>query len=116
MANIAISGLPAATSLLVGDLFEIVQSGASKNVTLQVLSDMIQDLHSYEQNVGDGTNVDIVVTHNLNTRDVVVTCRRATTPYDEISVNNDATTVNTVTLHFGATPPGANAIRVKVSK
>ena len=116
MANVTITGLVAATGLLVGDLFEIVQSGASKKVTMQLVSDMVQDLNSFEATVGDGTNVDIVVTHNLGTRDVHVTCRRAGTPWDQISVNNDATTTNTITLHFGVTPPAANTIRVKVSK
>lgn len=116
MANVTITGLTAASNMTTADLLEIVQTGASKKITAQILADFVQDMNSYEVTVGDGTNVDIVVTHNLNTRDVHVTCRRAGSPYDEISVNNDATTVNTITLHFGVTPPAANTIRVKVSK
>lgn len=63
--------------------------------------------------VGDGTNADLTVTHNLNTRDVSVTVRNASSPYEELIVDNEATTVNTVTLHF-ASAPSAGQYRVIV--
>lgn len=39
-----------------------------------------------------------VLTHNLNTRDVAVTIRNNATPWDEVLVEVEATTVNTVTI------------------
>ena len=72
---------------------------------------------SYSQDIGNGVDRVIVVTHNLNTRDVDVTVRRATSPYDERFVTNEATSVNTVTLRFDDDEPvpATGAWRVKVS-
>jgi hypothetical protein len=47
-----------------------------------------------------GSNTE-VITHNLNTRNVRVTIRNNASPYEEIEVPNEATTVNTVTLGVG---------------
>jgi hypothetical protein len=52
------------------------------------------------------------VTHNLNTRDVVVMVRDAST-HDEILVDVQMTSVNTVTLTF-AVAPASNAYKVVV--
>lgn len=59
---------------------------------------------TYSQDVGDGSTTAIVVTHNLNTRDVQVNLRMTGAPYTEVMVENEATTVNTVTLRFGTAP------------
>lgn len=45
-----------------------------------------------------------VVTHNLNTRDVTVSVYRTTTPWDEVSVEVEHTSVNTVTVRFTIAP------------
>lgn len=113
---VKISELTAATALDGSELVEVVQAGTNKKVTVSQLADEVEGLGQHVQTIGDGTNVDITVTHNLNTRNVHVTVRRATTPWDEIAVNNDATTVNSITLHFGAVPPGTNSMIVTVSK
>lgn len=39
-----------------------------------------------------------VITHNLNTRDVVVSVRNNASPWDSVVVDDEATTLNTVTL------------------
>jgi hypothetical protein len=66
----------------------------------------------FSANIGDGSTTALVVTHNLNTRDVVVSVHDAST-FDEIIVETQKTTVNTVTLTF-ATAPASNAYRVTV--
>lgn len=43
-----------------------------------------------------------VITHNLNSRDVTLTIRNNASPWDEIEVYNEATTVNTITVYAGA--------------
>lgn len=62
---------------------------------------------TFSQDVGDGTTTAIVVTHNLNTRDVQIACRQTGAPYAEVWVENEATTLNTVTLRFAVAPTTA---------
>lgn len=62
---------------------------------------------TYSQDVGDNAATVIVVTHNLNTRDVQVVLRMTGTPYTEVMIENEATTLNTVTLRFGNAPTTA---------
>lgn len=59
---------------------------------------------TYSQDVGDNSATVIVVTHNLNTRDVQVSLRATGAPYNEVMVENEATTLNTLTLRFGTAP------------
>lgn len=61
----------------------------------------------YTTTVGDGATTAIVVTHNLGTRAVQVTVYRTATPYDQVMVNNERTTTNTVTLGFAVAPSAA---------
>jgi hypothetical protein len=42
-----------------------------------------------------------VLTHNLNTRNVQLSVRNNASPYDEVEVANEATSVNTVTVYAG---------------
>jgi hypothetical protein len=64
----------------------------------------------YAANIGNGSSTDIVVTHNLGTRDVLVQVRDNASPYDYVMVDIEATTENTVTLRF-AVAPAENAYR-----
>jgi hypothetical protein len=66
----------------------------------------------FSQNIGDGSTTAIVVTHNLNTRDVLVSVHDATS-FDEVFVDVQKTSVNTVTITF-ATAPTSNQFRVTV--
>ena len=66
----------------------------------------------FSANIGDGSTTAITVTHNLNTRDVLVSVHDATT-FDEVFVDVQKTTVNTVVITF-ATAPASNAYRVTV--
>ena len=69
---------------------------------------------TFSQDIGDGTATTFVITHNLNTRDVVVSVRLAGSPYAQELVENEATTLNTVTLRFGATAPATGSRRVTI--
>lgn len=66
----------------------------------------------FAANVGDGTSTSVTVTHNLATRDVVVTLFDAST-FAEVEADVVHTTTNTVTLTF-ATAPASNAYRCVV--
>lgn len=66
----------------------------------------------YSTDVGNGTDNIITVTHNLGTKDVVVSVRD---PDDnEVLVDNEADTLNTVVLTFDGDPPTLNEYRVTV--
>lgn len=51
-----------------------------------------------------GAGTDPVVTHNLNSQNVVVQVRRVLGPFEQVLVDNDATDNNTVTFHFRTAP------------
>jgi hypothetical protein len=69
-------------------------------------------VRKYTTAVGNGSATDITVTHNLGTKDVHVQVRDSTT-WQEVFVDNDAPTTNTVALHFSAAP-ASNAYRAIV--
>lgn len=69
-------------------------------------------VRKFNATIGDGVAVDFTVTHNFNTKMVQVTVRDATTG-QQIIVDNDTPTVNTVAVHF-ATAPASNAYVVIV--
>lgn len=67
----------------------------------------------YQATIGDGSATQIDVTHNLNTRDVVVEVYRNSGNYDTVLCDVGRTTVNAVRLNFAAAP-ASNALRVVV--
>jgi hypothetical protein len=70
-------------------------------------------LRRVSQTIGDGSATQYTITHNLNTRDVHVSVFRTSGAFDEVLVDKEATTVNSVTIRF-ATAPALNAFRVVV--
>ena len=70
-------------------------------------------LDKVSASVGDGTTLSYTVTHNLNTRDVLVQVLRVASPYDVVIADIAAATANTVTVTF-ATAPTSNQYRVVV--
>lgn len=69
-------------------------------------------VQKFATDIGNGIALSYVVTHNLNTRDVVVSMFNTTT-FDEAVATVDHTTVNTITVTF-AIPPILNGYRVTV--
>ena len=70
-------------------------------------------LDKVSASVGDGSSLSYTVTHNLNTRDVLVQVLRVVSPYDVVIADVSAATANTVTVTF-ATAPTSNQYRVVV--
>jgi hypothetical protein len=68
---------------------------------------------SYSATVGDGSATSFVLTHNLNTREVMVSLASATSPYESYYTDWDATTQDTITIYF-ASAPSLNSIKVKI--
>jgi hypothetical protein len=67
----------------------------------------------YSLAFGNGTLSTYVLTHNLNTRDLVVTLRETAAPYAVVMCDVEFDTVNTVTVKF-ATPPATNQYTITV--
>jgi len=68
---------------------------------------------SYSATIGDGSATSFVLTHNLNTREVLVSLASTTSPYESYHTDWDATTQDTITIYF-ASAPGLNSIKVKI--
>jgi hypothetical protein len=101
------SGLNVTTDLAVG-----AGNGISV-LTNTVAIDSAVVVSKYAANVGDATNTSYTITHNLNTRDVIVTLYDNSSPYAEVICDVQHSTVNTVTLLFSLAPT-LNQYRVVV--
>ena len=67
----------------------------------------------YAANVGDGSSTSITVSHNLGTKDVVVSLYDNTSPYAEVVADIQHTSTTAITLVF-STAPTSNQYRVVV--
>jgi hypothetical protein len=67
----------------------------------------------FSQTIGDAAATSIVVTHNLNTQDVVISCREMSGSLRDVIFESQRTSVNTVTLLFDVAP-ALNALRATV--
>ena len=101
------SGLNVASDLAVG-----AGNGISV-LTNTVAIDSTVVVSKYAASVGDGAATSYTVTHNLNTRDVIVTVYDNSSPYAEVITDVAHTTANTVTIAFSVAPT-SNQYRVVV--
>lgn len=83
-------------------------------VTPLKLANWAGRLRKYATNVGDASNTTYTITHNLNSRDVVVEVFRNSGGYDSVQCDVERSSVNAVVLTF-LTAPALNAYRVVVS-
>lgn len=82
-------------------------SAAPTDLTAAQVRTLLGLTGEYAVDVGDGSSVAIVVTHNLNSRDVSVDVYRTTSPWETIFCDVERTSVNTVTLRFAVAPTSA---------
>ena len=101
------SGLNVTTDLAVG-----AGNGISV-LTNTVAIDSAVVVSKYAASVGDGSATSYTVTHNLNTRDVIVSVYDNSSPYAEVITDVAHTTTNTVTIAFSVAPT-SNQYRVVV--
>jgi hypothetical protein len=90
--------------------------GAGNGITVltnTVAIDSTVVVSKYAANVGDGSATSYTVTHNLGTRDVIVTVYDNSSPYAEVITDVAHTTTNTVTIAFSVAPT-SNQYRVVV--
>jgi len=71
--------------------------------------------NSVTANIGNGTLVAYPINHNFNTRNVVVTCFRNSTPWDTVVLDVERTSVNQVTLR-STTALTTNEVSVIITK
>lgn len=86
IADIDATGTPGATTFLRGDGTWAAVVGKFVGV------------------IGDGAATSIVVTHNLNTRDFTYGARKTDSPYTNVILEIEATTVNTATVKLSTAP------------
>ena len=111
VADVDNSGLTVIQDLTF-DGFGHVQTVGSSDITSAV--DGRITAREYATSIGDGTTTAYTVTHNLNTRDVIVQLFDNSS-YDTVFADVERTTVNTLTVTFAAAP-SASDIRVLVTK
>jgi hypothetical protein len=92
------SGLNLSSDLAVG-----AGNGISV-LTNTVAIDSAVVVSKYAANVGDGSATSYTITHNLNTRDVIVSVYEASGSYAEVVCDVAHATANTVTLAFSVAP------------
>lgn len=111
--------LPTLTDLVAGNGLtktgNTLDVGAGTGITVaadSVAIDTTVVARKYAATIGDGSATSIAVTHNLGSKDVVVSFRDASTDAAVVA-DWTATSTNVVTANF-ATAPASNAIRVAV--
>jgi hypothetical protein len=92
-----------------------VDAGTIDNaaVTPLKLANWAGRIRKYATIIGDGSATVFTITHNFNTRDVVVGVYQNSGNYDDVICDVERPNANSVVLRFGVAP-AANSIRVVV--
>ncbi len=101
------SDFTAASALADADQLVGLQAGGNVRATLAQVLTYLQAETKFSADVGDGSNVQIDVTHSLGTRDVVVGVYRNAAPYDEVIPDVQHLSTNVVRLIFSVAPAAA---------
>jgi hypothetical protein len=80
-------------------------------VTPLKLANWAGRIRKYTSTIGDGSSTQIDLTHNFNTRDVIVQVYKTSGNYDQIYCDVKAITTNIVRLNFSSAP-ASNSLRV----
>ena len=65
------------------------------------------------ETIGNGVDETFTITHNLSTRDIVVSISENVSPYGAINTTWEATTENTITIYF-SDAPASSSVRVSI--
>lgn len=106
LASPALTGTPTAPSASAAtDSTQIATTAFTQNAI---------DARTYATSIGDGTNTSYTITHNLNTRDVIIQLYDASS-YDTVFADVVRTNTTQATITF-ASAPTTNDVRVLVTK
>lgn len=78
--------------------------GDDPNFATTITNQIAAKPDKYIVAIGDGIATTIEVTHNLNTRDAVVSIRETAAPYAQVLTDVEYTTVDSITLKFAVAP------------
>ena len=113
-ADTAISNLVDTAPTTLNTLNELAAAlGDDPNFATTVTNAIAAKATKYAASMGDGSATSYVITHNLNSQDLVVTLRETASPYAQVIADVEFTTVNTLTVKF-AVAPTTNQYRITV--
>jgi len=88
---------------------------AVTSATLAAYVNIQNSARGFSANIGTGTATSILVTHNFGTRDVIAQVQTNAGTFENIIVDTQRTTINSVTLVFKVAP-ALNSYRVNILK
>lgn len=86
-------------------LYEIAEAlGRDPNFATTILTKLAEKTKKYTQQIGNGSDTVIEVSHGLNSRDVIVQLRETAPPYAVVMTDVEITTTDKITLRFAEAP------------
>lgn len=104
-ADTAVADLVGSAPGTLDTLHELATAlGNDPNFATTITNQLALRAKKYTTAIGNGTATSITVTHNLGTRDVVVTIRETGSPYAMVMADVEMTTTNSITVKFATAP------------
>ena len=86
-------------------LYEIAEAlGNDPNFATTILTKLAEKTKKHTQQIGNGSDTVIEVSHGLGSRDVIVQLRETASPYAVVMTDVEMTTTNKITLRFAKAP------------